>query len=147
MTLNTASEVISFAKNLEEGGRKLYEDLAQRYIEGRETFLSFAKENAKNIVRIERVYYEVISDALEACFSFNINSNEYMYETELAENARYPDALKQLVEMEEITIKFYSDAAEHSKSLLADVPRIFELIAKKRDNRRLELRLLLNKED
>ena len=56
MELNTASEVISLAKKLEEDGAKLYDDLAQRYIEDRETWLSLAKENRKNVVQIEIAY-------------------------------------------------------------------------------------------
>jgi len=37
--------------------------------------------------------------------------------------------------IEEKIIKFYLDAAEQSKSLLADVPRVFTMIAKKRSSR------------
>ena len=146
MELNTASSIISFAKKLEENGTKLYEDLAQRYIKDSETLLPFAKENKKNIVQIERAYYGVISDALEGCFSFKINPDEYTLETELAENASYSDALNQAVEMEEKIIKFYSQAAEQAKSLLADVPRAFVMVAEKRGDRRTKLRSLIDKE-
>ncbi len=136
MELNTASEVISFAKKLEEENAKLYEDLAQRYMEGREILLSFARENRKNMVQIERTYYEVITDAIEGCFSFKINPDEYTLKT---------DTLNKTVEMEERIIKFYSDAAEQSKSLLADVPRVFTMIAKKRGERKSKLEELLQK--
>jgi len=147
MELNTASEVISFAKRLEEDSVKLYEHLAQRYPEeDRETWLSFAKENRKNIIQIERAYYGVITDAIEACFAFKIDPNEYTSEAELAENASYSDALNKAIEMEGEIINFYSDAAEQSKSLLADVPRVFTLIVKKRADRRAKLESLLHKE-
>ena len=145
MGLNTASEVISFAKKLEEENAKLYEDLAQRYMKGREILLSFAKENRKNIVQIERTYYEVITDAIEGCFAFNLNPDEYTFGTELTEKASYSDALCKAIGMEEKIVKFYSDAAEQSKSLMADVPRAFTIIAKKRDNRRAILKSLLDK--
>ena len=147
MELNTASEVISFARRLEEDGVKLYEDLSQRYVESRETWLSFAKENRKNVVQIERAYYGVITDAIEGCFAFKINPDEYTLKTELAENASYSDVLNEAINMEEKIIKFYSDAAEQSKSLLADVPRIFAIVAKKRGERRAKLESLLHKED
>ena len=147
MELNTASEVISFARRLEEDGVKLYEDLAQRYVEGRETWLSFDKENRKNVVQIERAYYGVITDAIEGCFAFKIDPDEYALKTELAENASYSDVLNEAINMEEKIIKFYSDAAEQSKSLLADVPRIFAIVAKKRGERRAKLESLLHKED
>jgi len=146
MELNTASEVISFAKRLEESSAKLYEDLAERYTKDSETLLSFSRENNKNVVQIERVYYGVITDALEGGFAFRINPDEYMLETRLDEKAKYSDALNQAVEMEEKIIRFYSDAAEQSQSLLADVPRAFKMVARKRDDRKLKLVLLLHKE-
>jgi len=146
MGLNTASEVISFAKKLEEENAKLYEDLAQRYMKGREILLSFAKENRKNIVQIERTYYEVITDAIEGCFAFNLNPDEYTFGTELTEKASYSDALCKAIGMEEKIVKFYSDAAEQSKSLMADVPRAFTIIAKKRGERKSKLEELLRKE-
>ena len=135
MKLQTASATISFAKKLEDESAKFYEDLAQRYTEGKDTFLSFAKENGKNVVQIERAYYGVITDAIEGCFAFNLNPDEYTVKTELAEEASYSEALDKAVEIEEKIIKFYSDAAEQSKSLLADVPRVFTMIAKKRSSR------------
>ena len=146
MKLQTASATISFAKKLEDESAKFYEDLAQRYTEGKDTFLSFAKENGKNVVQIERAYYGVITDAIEGCFAFNLNPDEYTVKTELAGEASYSEALDKAVEIEEKIIKFYSDAAEQSKSLMADVPRAFMIIAKKRDNRGAMLKSLLGKE-
>lgn len=37
--------------------------------------------------------------------------------------------------------KFYLDSAEVSKSLMADIPRVFERIAEKREKRKIELGL------
>jgi len=147
MELSTASEVISFAKKLEEGGARFYEGLSHRYAQDEDVFISFAKENKKNIVQIERAYYGVISDALEGCFSFKINPDEYTLKTGLAENASYCDALNQAIEMEEKIIKLYSDAAEQSNSLMADIPRAFRMVAKKRSSRRPQLKALLDKEN
>ena len=146
MKLNTASEVISFTKRLEEQSATFYKELSQRYVKDEDIFLSFVKENKKNIIQIERAYYGVISDALEGCFAFNINPAEYSFKTELAEKARYSEALERSMDIEEIIIKFYSDAAEQSKSLMADVPRAFKMVAKKRGNRQLTLKSLLGKE-
>ena len=143
MELNTASAIISLAKKLEEDSAKFYEELAQRYTRDRETWLSFVKENGRNIVQVERTYYGVITDALEGCFSFRINPDEYAFKTELAENASYSDALDKAFEMEEKIIKFYSDAAEQSKSLLADIPRAFRMVVNKRNTRKPKLRSLL----
>ncbi|GFP26861.1 hypothetical protein HKBW3S42_00692 [Candidatus Hakubella thermalkaliphila] len=146
MKINTASAAISFAKKLEEDSAKFYEDLSRKYIKDVDVLLSFAKENRKNIVQVERAYYEVITDAIEACFAFNINPDDYAFKTELAEGASYSDVLEKAVEMEEKIIKFYSDAAEQSQSLMADVPRAFQMVAKKRDKRRAMLKSLLGKE-
>ncbi|MHC1589996.1 MAG: hypothetical protein ACXQTQ_03435 [Candidatus Hecatellaceae archaeon] len=142
--LNTASAVVSFVINVEEETAKFYENLAQKYLEGKDTFLSFSKENRKNKVMVERAYYGVITDALEACFSFKdgLNPEAYPIKTELAEGASYADALKAAVEMEEVIRKLYLDAAALSEGLMADVPRAFKIIARKRDERIAKLKSL-----
>jgi len=147
MKLQTASSVISFVKSLEDESAKFYQDLAQRYAESKDVFIAFATENKKNIVQIERAYYGVITDAIEGCFAFDIEPDAYAVETALAEGASYHDALGKAIELEEKIVKFYTDAAEQSKSLMADVPRAFMLIVKKRAKRGTELRSLLGKED
>ena len=146
MNLHTASEVISFAKELENESARFYEDLSQRDTKDKDLFLSFAKENGKNVVQIERAYYGVITDAIEGCFAFDVNPDKHRFKIELAEKASYSDALGKAVEIEEKIIKFYSDVAEQSRSLMADVPRNFTMIAKKRSNRGPKLRSLLGKE-
>ncbi len=143
MTLHTCSEVISFSRQLENESASFYEHLSQKYAKDEDVFLSFAKENKKYIVQVQRSYYGVISDAIEGCFAFETNPDLYTFETELAENASYSDALSRAVEIEEKIIKFYSDAAEQSKSLMADVPRSFILVVKKRSNRISKLRSLI----
>ena len=143
MILHTASEVISFVRKLEEDSAKYYEDLAGRYTEHKEILLSFARENKKNITHIERAYYGIITDALEGCFSFNINPDEYAIGIEIPENAQQSETLKQAADMEEKIIKFYHDAAEQSKSFMGDVARAFTLVAKKRGLREQRLKELI----
>jgi rubrerythrin len=142
MRLQTASSVISFARELEGKSAKFYEDLAQRFAEGEDTFLGFAKENKKNVVQIERAYYGVITDAIEGCFAFDLESDDYVIATALAEKTGYSDALSQAIEMEETMVRFYTDATEQSQSLMADVPRAFMLIVRKRNDRLAKLRSL-----
>jgi len=146
MRLRTASEIISFAKKLESESANFYKDLSQRHAKDEDLFLSFVKENGKNAVQLERAYYGVITDAIEGCFAFNINPDEYTFKAELAEKVSYSEALDKAAEIEQKIVKFYSDAAEQSGSLLADIPRTFALIAKKRGNRGSKLRSLLGKE-
>jgi len=142
MILNTASATVSFAKKLEDESAAFYEDLARRYAKDEDSFLSFAKENKKNVAQTQRTYYGVITDAIEGCFAFNIDSEAYAIETTLAENASYSDALDKAIKLEEKIGKFYLDAAEQSKPLMADLPRLFVLIAKKRDSRIAKLKEL-----
>jgi hypothetical protein len=142
MKLQTASAVISFAKRLEGESAKFYQNLSQRYADGQGILSSFAKENDKNIVQIERAYYGVISDALEGCFAFNIDSDAYVIETLLAEDTSYSDARDKAIQLEKKIAEFYTDAAEQSKSLMADVPRAFTMVARKRGTRLAQLRSL-----
>jgi rubrerythrin len=145
MILHTASETISFAKKLENESAEFYKELCRKYARDQEILLSFAEENGKNITQVERAYYGVITDAIEGCFAFDVETDKYTFGTKLADNASYSDALGQALEMEEKITEFYSDAAEQSNSLMADVPRAFKMIAKKRKNREPKLRSLLEK--
>lgn len=143
MKLNTASAVISFAKELEENSIEYYENLIQKYTQDKEPFLAFIKENKKNIVSVQRVYYEGITDAIESCFSFEgLNTDNYSFNIKLLKDASYSDVLKKAIKIEEKIQKYYLDSAEASKSLMADIPRVFERVAKKRDKRKIELKSL-----
>jgi len=135
MKLHTASETISFVKELEEKSAKFYEDLSRRYSKDEDVFLSFAKENRKYATQIQRAYYSVITDAIEGGYAFDLETDGYAFENELPEEASYSDALAKAVEMEEKILNFYTVATEQSMSLMADIPRNFKIVAKKRNNR------------
>jgi hypothetical protein len=143
MILHTASEVITLSKKLENDSAKFYEELAGQNTKDAAAFLSFAQENRKNIVQVERAYYGVITDAIEGCFAFNIDPDEYALKTAVGEGTSYADMLGRALEVEKTIIKFYTDAAEQSKSLMADVPRAFMIIVRKRDSRLEKLDSLL----
>ena len=143
MELNTASATIGFAKALEEDSAKFYEDMSRRYPQNEEIFLTLVKENRQNAAQIQRAYYEVITDAIEGCFAFSMKPDKYTLKIELARETGYAEALEQAVHIEGKIIKFYLDAAEQSKSLLADIPRAFNMIARKRDNRLSMLKSLV----
>ncbi len=139
MELNTASQVISFARQLEEEGVSFYEAAAKRYRENSDILLGFARENRKNITRVERAYYSVITDAIEGCFTFDIDPEEYTSKASDLQNLSYDDAIKTAIEMEGKTAGFYEKAAEQSKSLLADVPRVLAAVSRLRNERREKL--------
>lgn len=142
----TASAIISFAEELEDSSSKFYEDLAERFAEERGRFLAFAKESKRNKTLVVRTYQETITDALEACFSFEgLDLKEYAVHTTLAEDTSHFDVLGIAIELEEKACKFYSDIAGRSESLLATIPRAFRRVAEKRSKRRLELQSLRDK--
>ena len=146
MKLQTASQVTSFCMELEDRSAKFYEDLAQKYKEGEETFLSFVKGNKKNKLQVQRVYNETVSDTLETGFSFEgLDVDDYLIEIHVAEDENFPRDRRRALDIEEKIQNFYLDAAKMSKAFLADVPRVFEKIAKNRNERKLKLKSLFSK--
>jgi rubrerythrin len=143
MQLNTSASVISFAKQLEEDSAGFYEKMAEIYPKSAELFRTFAKENSKYSTMIQRAYYGVITDAIEGCFAFSVETDKYTFEREPGKESGYADALKQAIDMEQKIISFYNDGAEQSKAFMADVPRTFLIVAKKRKAREDKLRTLL----
>ena len=142
MKLHTASETVSFVKELEEKSAKFYEDLARRYPNSENVFLAYAKENKKYLTQIQRAYYSVITDAIEGGYAFNLDADDHTFDTDLPEQASYSDALDKAVEIEEKIVRCYTVAAEQSMSLMADVPRNFKIVARKRRDRISKLKSL-----
>jgi len=144
MGISTCSGAISLSRELENESAKFYQELSKRFEKDKDLFLAFAKENAKYVTQIERAYYGVITDAIEGCFAFDLNPEDYQVKAAPSKEASYSHALKEAMAMEENILKFYQVAAEQSKHLLADVPRNFTLVAKKRNERIPKLRALLD---
>jgi len=140
MMIHTAAEGISLARKLENESAGLYEELGRRYPQNAQAFLAFAKENKNNVSLVEGAYYGVISDALEGGFAFNLNPQDYTPDFHVPGNASGQEIRDQLVKMEEQIIRFYNDAASQSQFLMADVPRTFSIIARKRANRLSRIR-------
>jgi rubrerythrin len=142
----TASTIINFTERLEEDSSAFYEKLARKSAEDERVLLLFAEESKKNKLLITRTYRETITDALEACFCFeNLNLSSYVVDTTLTEDTGYLVALKRAIELEDKATKFYLEAAEMSKSLLATIPSAFRKAAQKRKSRKEILESLLNK--
>lgn len=141
MRLQTASQVVNFAAEIEEKLAKFYEQLAKKNPEQREFFLSLAKEGRKYKLWIQRAYHEVVTDALETGFSFEgLDTDEGLIEENLSENRNLPDILDRALDTEKRIQNFYQSAAQKSKSFLADVPRTFERVARRREKRREKLK-------
>jgi hypothetical protein len=145
MRLNTTSGIISFVKKIETDEAEFFKKLSERYDQDRELFLAFVKENNSNVTEVERAYYSVITDAIEVCFAFDMDADLYTFNNDPDVPADYQGILDKALQIEEKIIKFYTDATEQSGKLMADVPRRFQMIAKKRSNRLSKLKLLLEK--
>ncbi len=144
MAINTCSGAISLSRQLEEESAKIYEQMAKRFDKDKEFFLGLAKENEKYTKQIERAYYSVITDAIEGCFAFNLDEEKFKL-TPGTVPAGYAEAVVQAVAMEEKILNFYEVAAEQSVHLMADVPRSFTLVGKKRKERIPKLKALIEK--
>jgi len=143
MRLNTSASVISFAKQLEADSAAFYEKMAEGYPKAKEMLLTFSKENNNYATLVQRAYYGVITDAIEGCFAFSVETDRYVFEKEPAKEPSFADALNQAIDMERKLLSFYTDAAEQSEAFMADVPRTFLIVAKKRKGREDKLRTLL----
>ena len=142
MELNTAAAVISYISKIEREAAQFYEKWAGVHEELRDLFSSFVTENKKNESNIKRVYYSVVSDALETGFSFKGLKADVVIPL-VEDEASYSDILKASMDLEGSIMEFYEKAAGLSKSLLADVPRAMERVAKAREKRREKLSSLL----
>ncbi|MDQ1334221.1 MAG: hypothetical protein QG552_1171 [Thermodesulfobacteriota bacterium] len=135
MNLRTASETLSFIRELEEKAALFYEKLAERFPEKREEFLIFAKENRKTNKQIQMAYQSVITDAIEGCYAFNLEADDYAFDTDLPDTAKLSDAAAKALAIEGKILACYALGAEQSGSLLADVPRNFKIVMRKRNDR------------
>jgi hypothetical protein len=134
MTLHTASEVIGLLRRLEEETAYFYDRLSGR---GRdtETWLGFAKDNRKNVKDVERAYYNVISDALDGTFAFDIEDIGFDLNLGLPESAPYALAVGKASVAEKKIADLYSLATRQSQSLLPDVSRAMKAVGQKRQTR------------
>ena len=139
----TVSSVISFVERLEDDSTAFYEELADRYDRGRDVFLSFADGSRKNKRAIVRTYRETVSDALETGFSFpGLELDAYDVDTELEEDAGFDAALDKALALERLSVDFYLEAAQGSRSLLATIPMAFKSAAKRREKRQEQLQAM-----
>jgi len=136
MRLNTMAAVMSFVSKIENDSASFYRNYAEKYPELESTFLSWNNENSKFEKNIKRTYYGVITDTLESNYAFQgLDTDDYNFETQLPENVDFSEAGKKAREIEETIKNFYLKAAQLSDGLMADIPRLFRKIAKKREER------------
>ncbi len=132
MKLHTASEVISLSRRLEDETGRFYEKLASA---GRnaQPWYDYVKENGQNVKNVERAYNNVISDALEGGFAFDIEADDF--ELSLPEPLPSPAVVREAIDIETRLARLYTIAAQQSQSLLPDVSRAMVVVARKRQTR------------
>jgi hypothetical protein len=135
MIIHTASEGITLAKKLENDSADFYEARAGDYPQLKETLLNFTRENQKFFTNIERTYYSAITDAVEGCFALNLETDNFVLDTGKNSDSGQAAFIQQAIKVEEKIRKFYLDAGEQSKALMADVSRSFIFTAKKHNAR------------
>ncbi len=140
MKLNTMAAVMSFVSKLENDSALFYQDWAMKFSEVEDIFSAWSKENKTFEKRVKQTYFGVITDAIESTFSFSkLDTSEYEFDTTLSEDAGIQDVKKKAEDIEATLKDFYSGAAQQSEGLMADLPRLFRKIAKKREDRLTEL--------
>ena len=136
MRLNTMAAVMTFVSKIENDSSRFYQDHAEKYPELRDAFLSCVKENKKFEKQVKQTYYGVITDTLESNFAFEgLDTDDYDLRLTLPEHVDSSKVKEKALETEETIKRFYLRAAELSDSLMADIPRLFKKIAKKREER------------
>ena len=136
MKLNTMAAVMSFVSKIENDSASFYRNYAEKYPELESIFLSWNKENSKFEKNIKRTYFGVITDTLESNYAFQgLDTDDYNFETQLPEKVDSSEAVKKAREIEETIKNFYLKAAQLSDGLMADIPRLFRKIVKKREER------------
>ncbi|MGD9675750.1 MAG: hypothetical protein AB7V19_03595 [Candidatus Bipolaricaulia bacterium] len=133
MLIHTASEGISFAKALEEEAATFYETAAERLPGLRDR--GYAEENRRFAHTIQRVYQEVITDAIEGGYCFELETDEYTLPLWDRAAGSANDALRHAISIEKVMIAFYSKARDQAEGLMADIPRAFGVIVRKRRGR------------
>lgn len=136
MKLNTMAAVMSFVSRIEEESASFYEECAARYPDMKDSLLSWSKENRKFEKNVKRTYFGVITDTLESNYAFEgLDTDDYAFETDIpGERAK---AVERIHGIEGKIRAFYLKAADLSEGLMADIPRLFRKIAKKREDRHI----------
>ena len=144
--MDTAATALSFHSKLQEQAEKFYEELARRFVDNRETFLTNAKEHRKHRKDVKRVYYYIITDAMDTFFAFEgMKEDNYKITTELKEGISNVDALNMAIDIERKINNFCADGANRSRGLLHDVPEALEVVARRTRRRIKNLQSLLEK--
>ena len=136
MNLRTMAAVMEFVTKVESESAVFYQDQAGRFPGLEDIFQSFAKENKKFAKQVKQTYFGVITDTLESNYCFEgLRDDDFALDLTLPEDAGEEAAKGKAAEIEGVLKRFYETSADMSDGLMADVPRLFKRIAKKREER------------
>jgi len=133
--MSTGSQVVRFSQDMEEESAEFYERLAKQESEAGNMFKSFSIQNRKLALIVQRAYVSSISDAVEGCFTFRMEEEEYQIHELLSGPITSDEALDRSLRLEQTASKFYEEAQKQSQSLLPDVSRAFAAAARERQKR------------
>ncbi len=143
--LNTASGLIEYYTKYEDRIKSFYETLAEdeRCAANKELFKSMAEGNEKHKKEVLRAYYEVITDAIEACYIRSLDETKYEVDTEITPEMTYADILRKAVGIEEKSGGFCAEAYRCTSGLLADISVAFRRVSRWKAKRAEKLKELL----
>ena len=143
--LNTASGLIEYYTKYEDRIKSFYETLAEdeRCAANKELFKSMAEENENHKKEVLRAYYEVITDAIEACYIRPLDETKYEVDTEITPEMTYADILRKAVDIEEKSGGFCAEAYRCTSGLLADISVAFRRVSRRKAKRAEKLKELL----
>jgi len=133
--MRTCSQVVFFSQQMEEALASAYAQLAALDQANQATYVALAGESRAIGKRVRAAYVSSISDAIEGCFSFHLEEQDYQTETTTAAPAGRQEALERASRLERTIARFYMDACAQSRTLMPDVSRAFAAAAKRRQNR------------
>lgn len=140
MKLSTMAAVMTFVSKLENETATFYETHAEVYPELKNDFLAWSKENRKFEKQVKQTYFGVITDTLESNFSFEgLDTEDFHLNTSLEDGADVSATRQKALRLEETIRDFYIRSAQSCEGLMADIPRLFKKIARKREDRLVHL--------
>lgn len=132
MELGTFGAIISFGINLEDQARNFYEQGAGGRLE--ETFHELARGSGKRLQRLEWARRELVAEMiLESIVGLDGDA----YQVNLDPTVGEAERLEQAHDLEEITARFYQDAA--AKMPIRQVVRLFQRMAQENQQRITQL--------
>ena len=141
MKLNTMAAVMTFVTQLETDAAAFYETRAAGQPELGALLQTWARENRKFEKQVKQTYFGVITDTLESNYSFQgLDTDSFSLNMAIPDDADAGTMKNSALALEENIQAFYLEAARLSEGLMADIPRLFRKIAKKREERCQELR-------